>query len=626
MGFLPLTRAEMISSGIKVPDFVFVSGDAYIDHPSFGVAIISRILERHGYSVVILSQPDISNKRSFLEFGFPRLGWLVSSGNIDSMVNNYTVAKNHRRADSYSPGGKIGKRPDRAVIRYSNIIRELDPMASIILGGIEASLRRLAHYDYWSDQVMKSILIDAKADLIVYGMAESAVIDVADALASGLLVSDLTFLLQTVFFTKNEDLIPKDAIYLDDYETIKSNKAAYAKTFMTISSNQDPITAKTLVETYPEGYVIHHPPKEPLGEYELDHVYELPFQRKVHPAIEKEGRVPAIEEVRFSLVSNRGCFGGCSFCALTVHQGRRIQSRSQESLVSEAKLISGEPDFKGYIHDVGGPTANFQTPSCKKQEKYGVCPNRQCIGFKPCPELVVDHKKYLETLTAIRNIEGIKKVFIRSGIRYDYLLYDNNDLFFHELVQNHISGQLKVAPEHVSSIVLQAMNKPDVFLFDEFAKKYDDLNVKYGKRQFLVPYFMSSHPGSRIEDAILLAEYIRDRGYVPEQVQDFYPTPMTLSTAMYHTGLDPRTMKPIYVAKSPHEKAMQRALIQYKNPKNYKLVKEALIKAGRQDLIGSGGKCLIKSEPPSSRKPKWQSPKKRKSQPSATNEVGSRQK
>jgi len=598
MGFLPINRDEMINSGIEKPDFVFVSGDAYCDHPSFGTAIIARMLNRHGYSVCILSQPDFINPEAFLEFGIPRLGWLVSSGNIDSMVNHYSVSKRRRQTDSYTPGGKIGKRPDRAVIKYANIIRLIDESATIILGGIEASLRRFAHYDYWSNKVMKSVLLDSLADIIVYGMGEKAIVEIADSLDSGLDVSDLVFIRGTVFRTKSFETLPQSAIMLPSYKEINSSKQAYAKSFMIQSENTDYINANILVENYDDIYVVGNPPQPPLSRFELDQVYELPFMREAHPLLEKQGHIGAMDEIKFSITANRGCYGGCSFCALTMHQGRIIQSRSKQSIISEAKKIVSDPEFKGYIHDVGGPTANFYEKACQKQDKYGVCQSRQCIGDIACPQLEISHENYLDILQSLRQIEGVKKVFIRSGIRYDYLMYDPDKTFFKELVQHHISGQLKVAPEHVSPNVLEKMSKPKQELFDAFVKEYNKLNDIYGKNQYLVPYFMSSHPGSTLKDAVMLAEYIRDMGYTPEQVQDFYPTPMTLATAMFYTELDPRTMEPLYVAKKSHDKAMQRALIQYKNPKNWALVKEALVKCDRQDLIGLKTECLIRQTPP----------------------------
>ena len=594
MSYLPIDREEMLQKNITQPDFVLVSGDAYCDHPSFGIAIIGRILERHGYSVCILSQPDISNEESFLEFGKPRLSWLVSSGNIDSMVNHYTVTKRKRKVDNYTPGGVMGKRPDRAVIKYSEIIRKIDQTNNIILGGVESSLRRFAHYDYWSDSVEKSILIDSKADLLVYGMAELAIIEVAEALHAGMDIKFLTYIKGTAVLINDKMFIPDNAIYLPSYKEIKKSREAYASSFMKQYTNQDHILGKPLVEAYEEGYLLQNSPMRPLTRFEMDEIYNLPFMRQPHPKLEKLGHIKAMDEIKFSITANRGCFGGCSFCALTTHQGRIIQSRSKESIVKEAKQIIQDKDFKGYIHDVGGPTANFYNVACDKQITKGVCQFKSCLGQKPCSNLSVSHEDYLDVLRTLRKLDGIKKVFIRSGIRYDYVMYDEKDDFFKELVEHHISGQLKVAPEHVSPNVLKMMGKPNRDLYDRFVKKYYEINKQKGKNQFLVPYLMSSHPGSTLKDAIILAEYVRDMKYNPEQVQDFYPTPMTLATTMYYTGLDPKTMEPVYVAKNKHDKAMQRALIQYRNPKNYDLVYQALIKENREDLIGYGKDCLIR--------------------------------
>jgi len=594
--FLPIDKTEMIESGIQQPDFVFVTGDAYCDHPSFGTAIIARWLERHGYTVCILSQPSISNVDEFMEFGKPRLAWLINSGNIDSMVNHYTVAKKRRTKDYYTPGGIMGKRPDRAVIKYSNIIRKIDSEAAIIIGGIEASLRRLAHYDYWDDSIRKSILLDSKADLLVYGMGENAIIEIADSLNSGLKISDIIFVKGTVWKTENQDYLPMDALKLPTYEQIISSKRTYAESFMIQYRNTDAITAKPLIENYNQLSVIQNPPQMALSETQMGQVYDLPFMRATHPKQEIQGHVSAIDEVKHSIVINRGCYGGCSFCALTMHQGRVMSARNKQSVIDEAKQIIADPEFKGYIHDVGGPTANFYRPACDKQEKYGVCQTKQCLHPEKCVNLKVDHSEYLDILRTLRELDGIKKVFVRSGIRYDYLIYDQKEDFFRELVEHHVSGQLKVAPEHVSDAVLEKMGKPGKKLYDRFVNKFYQLNKELHKEQYLVPYLMSSHPGSTMNDAIILAEYIRDLGYNPEQVQDFYPTPLTLSTTMYYTELDPQTLKPIYVPKTMHEKAMQRALIQYRNPKNYDLVKEALISAGRSDLIGNSPQCLIKSK------------------------------
>jgi uncharacterized radical SAM protein YgiQ len=584
----------MIAAGITQPDFVFVTGDAYCDHPSFGTAIIARWLERHHFSVCILSQPNWMDEAAFLEFGKPKLGWLVNSGNIDSMVNHYTVAKKRRKKDFYTPGGYMGKRPDRAVIKYANIIRKVDPNGAIILGGIEASLRRLARYDYWDDSIRKSILLDSKADLLVYGMGEKAIIEIAEALESGLPISDLIFIRGTVWKTKNVDYLPSDGLNLPSYDAILSSKQTYARSFMTQYQNTDPFSAKPLIEIYANDYVIQNAPQFPLDASLMDQLYDLPFMRQTHPKLEQLGHVSAMDEVKFSIVANRGCYGGCSFCALTMHQGRIMSHRNKDSIIKEAKQMISDPDFKGYIHDVGGPTANFYQPACDKQKDYGVCTNRQCLHPSPCANLKVDHTEYLDILRELRELDGIKKVFVRSGIRYDYLMYDKNDAFFKELVEHHVSGQLKVAPEHVSDAVLDKMGKPRRQLFDRFVHKFNQLTKAIHKEQYLVPYLMSSHPGSTLNDAIILAEYIRDMGYNPEQVQDFYPTPLTLSTTMYYTELDPRTMEPVYVPKTPHEKAMQRALIQYRNPKNYDLVKEALLKSNRGDLIGYQPSCLIR--------------------------------
>jgi uncharacterized radical SAM protein YgiQ len=594
MPFLPIDRQEMLEQNIERPDFVLVSGDAYCDHPSFGVAIIGRLLERHGYSVCILSQPDVNKPKSFLEFGKPKLGWLVTSGNIDSMVNHYTVALRKRSKDNYTPGGKMGKRPDRAVIRYSEVIREIDSDNNIILGGVEASLRRFAHYDYWSNNVRESILIESNADILIYGMAELALIEVVDALKAGMELKYLTYIQGTQVKIEDKSFIPSDAIYLPSYKQVTISKKDYAKSFMIQHTNQDHLNSKSLVESYGNVYVMQNPPMRPLTRFEMDEVYDLPFMREAHPKLEKQGHIPAMDEIKFSIISNRGCYGGCSFCALTNHQGRIIQSRSKKSIVKEAQKIISDKDFKGYIHDVGGPTANFYNIACEKQVKYGVCQTKACLDQKPCKNLEVSHEDYLDILRTLRQLDGVKKVFVRSGIRYDYLMYDKNPDFFNELVEHHVSGQLKVAPEHISSDVLKMMGKPNRDLYDKFVNRFYDINQKLNKNQYLVPYLMSSHPGSTLKDAIILAEYVRDMNYNPEQVQDFYPTPMTLSTAMYYTELDPRTMEPIYVAKSKHEKAMQRALIQYRNPKNYDLVLEALRKENRMDLVGEEKRCLIR--------------------------------
>ncbi|MCB7303308.1 YgiQ family radical SAM protein [Bariatricus massiliensis] len=593
-GFLPVTRTEMKERGWDEVDFVYVSGDAYVDHPSFGHAIITRLLEAHGYRVGIIAQPDWKDKESVCVFGEPRLGFLVSGGNMDSMVNHYTVSKKRRRQDSYTPGGEMGRRPDYAVVVYGNLIRQTYKNTPIILGGIEASLRRLAHYDYWSDKLKRSVLLDSGADLISYGMGEHSIVEIADALAAGIDVKDITFIDGTVCKVKSLDSV-YDAVVLEPYEAMKQDKLLYAKSFYTQYCNTDPVAGKRLAEPYSEHlYVVQNPPAKPLTQEEMDFVYGLPYMRTYHPSYEKAGGVPAIAEVKFSLISNRGCFGACSFCALTFHQGRIIQTRSHASLLDEAEGFTKDKEFKGYIHDVGGPTANFRAPACDKQLKHGACVNKQCLFPKPCKNLKADHQDYLELLRELRRLPGVKKVFIRSGIRFDYLLADRDESFFKELCQYHVSGQLKVAPEHVSDPVLSMMGKPEHAVYEEFAKKYKRWNEKLNLKQYLVPYLMSSHPGSTLKDAVKLAEYLRDLGYMPEQVQDFYPTPSTISTCMYYTGVDPRTMKPVYVPKNPHEKAMQRALIQYRNPQNYDLVAEALKKTGRMDLIGFGETCLIR--------------------------------
>ena len=602
--FLPISRADMERRGWEQCDFVYVIGDAYVDHPTFGHAIISRVLEDAGYKVGIISQPDWKNPNSIRALGEPRLGFLVMGGNMDSMVNHYSVSKKRRKADAFTPGGVMGKRPDHAAVVYCNLIRRSFPHKPIIVGGIEASLRRLAHYDYWGDEMKRSLLLDAQADLLLYGMGEKSIVQVAEALDSGLSVSDITYVRGSVYKTVSlENLY--DHLVLPSWEALNENRRTYAESFYTQYCNTDPYVSKTLVEPYErEGcYVVQNPPQEPLTTPEMDHVYALPYMRTYHPSYEAAGGVPAIEEVKFSLTSNRGCFGGCSFCALTFHQGRIIQTRSHEAIIEEARQVIADPDFKGYIHDVGGPTANFRHPSCAKQLTKGVCPNRQCLFPTPCKNLKVDHRDYLELLRKLRELPGVKKVFIRSGIRFDYLMCDKDDTFLREMVEHHISGQLKVAPEHVADPVLDMMGKPRNEVYQRFITKYTRLNERMGKKQFVVPYLMSSHPGSTMHEAIALAEYLRDLGYMPEQVQDFYPTPSTISTVMYYTGLDPRTMKPVYVPTNPHEKAMQRALIQYRNPKNYYLVKEALEKADRQDLIGFEKHCLIRPYPPGHQPP-----------------------
>ena len=592
--FLPITREEMKERGWDQVDFVYVSGDAYVDHPSFGHAIITRLLESRGYRVGIIAQPDWRKPESVQVFGEPRLGFLVSAGNMDSMVNHYSVSKKRRKTDAYTPGGEMGKRPDYACVVYGNLIRQTYKKTPIILGGIEASLRRMAHYDYWSDKLKRSVLLDSGADVISYGMGEHSIVELAEALDAGIPVEDITYIAGTVVKTKSLDSI-YDAEILPSFEDLKADKMNYAHSFYTQYLNTDAFNGKRLVEPYSDHlYVVQNPPAAPLTQMEMDDVYSLPYQRTYHPSYEAKGGVPAIKEIKFSLISNRGCFGGCSFCALTFHQGRIVQVRSHESLIEEAKEITKDKDFKGYIHDVGGPTANFRHPSCKKQMEHGVCKTRQCLFPSPCKNLDADHRDYVSLLRKLRDIPKVKKVFIRSGIRFDYLLADKKQEFLRELCEYHVSGQLKVAPEHVAGPVLSLMGKPEHKVYEEFTRQFYKMNEKIGKEQYLVPYLMSSHPGSTLKEAVELAEYCRDLGYMPEQVQDFYPTPSTLSTCMYYTGVDPRTMQKVYVPKSPHEKAMQRALIQYRNPELYDLVIEALHKAGRADLIGFGPKCLVR--------------------------------
>ena len=595
--FLPTTKEEMAKRGWDRPDFVYVSGDAYVDHSSFGTAIISRVLEAHGYKVAIIAQPDYRNSDSITIFGQPRLGFLVSAGNMDSMVNHYTVNKKRRSNDAYTPGGKAGARPDYATIVYCNLIKQKYKNSPILIGGIEASLRRMGHYDYWSDKIKRSILMDSGADILMYGMGELSVVEIADALNSGIDISDITYVAGTVYKSKDvaDTIKEQQAIVLPDFDSICADKTEYARSFNIQYQNTDFVTARPLIEKYGEKrYIVQNPPSRPLSMQEMDDVYELPFMNDYHPSYKALGGVPAINEIKFSLTSNRGCFGGCSFCAITFHQGRIVQVRSHESLIKEAENMTLQPDFKGYIHDVGGPTANFRRPACDKQINKGVCTNKQCMYPGLCKNMKVEHTDYVELLRKLRKIPKVKKVFIRSGIRYDYLLADKDDTFLIELSKYHISGQLRVAPEHVSDHVLDLMGKPRNEVYQRFVKRFYQINTKYKLNQYIVPYLISSHPGSTLEDAIALAESVRDMGYMPEQVQDFYPTPSTISTCMYYTGLDPRTMEKVEVSRAPHEKAMQRALIQYKKPENYELVKEALLKCKRGDLIGfDREKCLI---------------------------------
>lgn len=597
--FLPITKEDMKKRGWTQADFVFVIGDAYVDHSSFGPAIISRVLESHGYKVAIISQPDWTDDESITTFGEPRLGFLVCAGNMDSMVNHYTVSKKRRSSDAYTPGGVIGKRPDYATIVYCNLIKRKYKNTPIMIGGIEASLRRLGHYDYWSNKMKRSILMDSGADLLMYGMGELACVAIADALDSGIAVQDITFVPGTVYKSKDVSGIlagesGKKGIELPDFDEINSDRKAYARSFFVQYQNTDFYSACPLVEKYGEKrYVVQNPPSRPLTTQEFDDVYELPYMNTYHPSYEAAGGVPAISEIKFSLTSNRGCFGGCSFCALTFHQGRVLQVRSHESLIREAEAMTKDPEFKGYIHDVGGPTANFRRPACDKQLKYGACTNKQCLYPDVCKNMKVDHSDYVALLRKLRKLPGVKKVFVRSGIRFDYMLADKDDTFLEELCKYHVSGQLRVAPEHVTDHVLDLMGKPRAQVYEKFVDKFKKVNDRLGLKQYVVPYLISSHPGSDLKDAIALAESIRDMGYMPEQVQDFYPTPSTISTCMYYCGVDPRNMKPVNVTVNPHEKAMQRALIQYRRPENYDLVKEALIKEGREDLIGFGPGCLI---------------------------------
>ena len=611
-GFLPICKQDMTERGWDQCDFVFVTGDAYVDHSSFGTAIIARVLEAHGYKVGIISQPDWRDDASITVLGEPKYGFLVNAGNMDSMVNHYTVNKKKRSTDAYTQGGVTGKRPDYATVVYGNLIRRTYKKTPIIIGGIEASLRRLAHYDYWSNKLKRSILLDSGADIISYGMGENSVVEIADCLAAGIDVKDITFVRGTVYKTSDPSCIDmNEAIVLPGFEELLSDKLNYAKSFNVQHINTDAITAKTLVEPYPNKiYIVQNPPSHPLTMQQMDDIYALPYMNTYHPSYKALGGVPAISEIKFSLTSNRGCFGGCSFCALTFHQGRRVQVRSHDSIIKEAEAMTHDPEFKGNIHDVGGPTANFRHAACEKQLTKGVCSHRQCLFPQPCPNLKVDHSDYLALLRRLRKIPKVKKVFVRSGIRFDYLCQDKSDEFFKELCQYHISGQLRVAPEHVADEVLELMGKPKNDVYETFLRRYARVNKISGKEQYAVPYLMSSHPGSTLKSAIRLAEYIRDLGYMPQQVQDFYPTPSTMSTVMYYTGVNPETMKPVYVPSDPKEKAMQRALIQYKSPENYELVKKALLLEHREDLIGYDKNCLI---PPRPFKPKDNKSKDNKS-------------
>ncbi len=594
MDFLPLTRAEMDARGWDRPDFVYVTGDAYVDHPSFGVSIISRVLEDAGYRVAILSQPDYKSCDAFRVFGKPRLGFLVTSGNIDSMVAHYTAAKKKRSFDYYSPGGKAGLRPDRALIVYCNRIREAYGDVPLIIGGLEASLRRFAHYDYWDNKVRRSILVDSMADILTYGMGEKILLRIADLLNRGVPIKKIRDVRGTVYLCRPEEPIHYEVAATFDYNDLKTDKRIYAEAFGVQYKNQDAINGRAICETYDSKLLVQNPPMPPLEREELDHVYALPYMRDYHPSYKAAGGVPGIEEVKFSITHNRGCFGGCNFCALAFHQGRTVRSRSIRSVVEEARKITALPDFKGYIHDVGGPTANFRYPACDKQLTDGVCANRKCLASRPCPNLKADHSEYMQLLEELEALPRVKKVFIRSGIRFDYLLEDKNDAFFRKLVRDHVSGQLKVAPEHCSAAVLSCMGKPNFEVYETFRKKFFDITHEIGKEQYLVPYLMSSHPGSTIADAVELALCLKKNGYAPEQVQDYYPTPGTASTVMYYTGINPLSMKPVYVATDYHEKQLQRALLQYNRPQNADLVREALTRVGREDLIGYGPECLVR--------------------------------
>ena len=597
MAFLPTSRAEMLERGWEQCDFVYICGDAYVDHPSFGIAIITRLLEAKGYKVGIIAQPDWHDPASIAALGEPRLAFLVSAGNMDSMVNHYTVAKKRRGKDFYSPGGQMGLRPDNATVVYGNLIRRSFKHTPVILGGVEASLRRLAHYDYWADKLKRSILLDSGADLISYGMGEHSIVAIADALDAGIPVEQITWIPGTAYRSKELSGVADEHVVLPSWEALQADRLEYARSFRTQYRNLDPFSGSTLVEPYERDglYVVQNPAAEPLSTEEMDAVYALPYERSYHPSYEAVGGIPAIQEVQFSITSNRGCIGECAFCSLAFHQGRIIQSRSHKSILAEAQLITQLPGFKGYIHDVGGPTADFRKPACPKQLDKGACIGKRCLSPKPCKSLQVDHRDYLELLRKLRALPGVKKVFVRSGIRFDYVLLDKHaDEFIRELAAHHVSGQLRLAPEHVSDEVLRVMGKPPARTYREFTERFDTANAELGLKQFALPYLMSSHPGSTLKEAVELAEFCRDMGFNPEQVQDFYPTPSTISTCIYYTGVDPRTMEEVYCPRTPHEKAMQRALIQYRNPKNRALVTEALKAAGREDLIGSGPQCLVR--------------------------------
>ncbi len=594
--FLPVSAEDVRNRGWDVPDFVYVTGDAYVDHPSFGVSIISRVLEAEGFRVAILSQPDYKSTKDFCRFGRPRLGFLVTAGNIDSMVAHYTVSKKKRTYDYYSAGGKMGKRPDRAVIVYSNRIREAYGDVPIIIGGLEASLRRFAHYDYWEDRVRRSILVDSRADILAYGMGENILVRIAKLLDRGVPIKKIRDVKGTAFLIKEGEALHFDSVDVGDFDTLKTDKRAYAKAFAIQYKNTDSVHGKAIIEHYGDKLLVQNPPMPPLEREELDRVYSLPYARDFHPDYIAEGGVPAITEVKFSITHNRGCFGACNFCAIAFHQGREVRSRSEESVIREAEIIAKMPDFKGYINDVGGPTANFRYPSCKKQAECGVCPGKKCLAPTPCKNLIVDHSEYSHLLSEIEKIDGIKKVFVRSGIRFDYLVLDENEEFFKRLVTHHVSGQLKVAPEHCALNALTMMGKPPIEVFERFKKRFFEISRDAGLEQYLVPYLMSSHPGATMKDAVDMALWLKEWGYSPEQVQDFYPTPGTISTCMYYTGIHPMTGKNVYVTTDYHEKQLQRALLQFSRPENAPLVREALKLAGREDLIGTAPGCLVRPE------------------------------
>lgn len=594
--FLPISRSDMDTRGWNQLDFLYIIGDAYVDHPSFGHAIISRVLEKHGYKVGIISLPDWHSAEDFKKLGRPKLAVLVSSGNIDSMVNHYTASKKRRSDDAYAPGNKAGQRPDRATIVYCNRIREAFGNIPILIGGVEASLRRFAHYDYWDDKIRRSIMFDSQADILMYGMGEKQIVMLADRLRDGEDVHSITDVPGTCYISKTADI--ENSVVIPSFEECKADKRAYADSCRIQYYEQNPFLGKTIIQQHKDSYLVQNPPMPPLSTKELDAVYSLAYMKNYHPIYESMGGIEAIKEVKFSLVSSRGCFGSCNFCALAFHQGRIVTSRSQESIINEAKKMVWEPDFKGYIHDVGGPTANFRKPACSNQLKVGACKNKQCLFPEPCKNMEISHREYLTLLRRLREIDGVKKVFVRSGIRFDYLINDKDDTFFYELCKHHVSGQLKVAPEHISDNVLKHMGKPKNSVYNKFSDKFYKINEQIGKKQYLVPYLMSSHPGSTLNDAIELALYLKEHHINPQQVQDFYPTPGTISTCMFYTGLNPFTMEKVYVPRSPKEKAMQRALLQYKNPDNYKLIYDALRLAHREDLIGYGERCLIR--PPKS--------------------------